>query len=105
MSKDLYLEGVTCRRCGGPVLEDPEQHLKGLDGLYACGECIPFIIDGEDGEDDDPQCVCGVYRSEHALLGCPEGFQTAREWNRERDFIQSLDDDEYEAIYHPGDYR
>lgn len=22
--------------------------------------------------DDDPQCVCGVYRSEHALCGCGE---------------------------------
>jgi hypothetical protein len=21
---------------------------------------------------DDPQCVCGVYRSEHALCGCGE---------------------------------
>ena len=22
--------------------------------------------------DDDPRCVCGVYRSEHALCGCGE---------------------------------
>lgn len=27
------------------------------------------------GEDDDPQCVCGVHRSEHALCGCPDGFE------------------------------
>lgn len=27
--------------------------------------------------DDDPQCVCGVYKSEHALCGCGE-------WERRR---------------------
>ena len=26
----------------------------------------------DDEEDDDPQCVCGVWRSEHALCGCGE---------------------------------
>ena len=31
-------------------------------------------------EDDDPQCVCGVYRSEHAMMGCKEGFQTPAQW-------------------------
>lgn len=49
--------------------------------------------------DDDPQCVCGVHYSEHFLFGCPEGFQTAEQWEREKKFIASLDDDEYEAIY------
>lgn len=24
---------------------------------------------------DDPECVCGVHRSEHLLLGCPDGFE------------------------------
>lgn len=27
------------------------------------------------GEEDDPVCVCGVHRSEHALCGCPDGFE------------------------------
>jgi len=36
--------------------------------LYPIPE--PVEIEG----DDDPQCVCGVHRSEHALCGCPEGF-------------------------------
>ena len=49
--------------------------------------------------DDDPQCVCGVYRSEHSMMGCSEGFQTPEQWEREREFIRSLDDDEYERIY------
>jgi len=37
--------------------------------------------------DDDPVCVCGTHRSEHALCGCPEGFQTPEDWRRERDAI------------------
>ena len=49
--------------------------------------------------DDDPQCVCGVYRSEHRAMGCREGFQTPEQWKSERDFLVSLDDDDYEAIY------
>lgn len=27
--------------------------------------------------DPDPRCVCGTARSEHALCGCPDGFQRA----------------------------
>lgn len=58
---------------------------------------------GESEEvDDDPQCVCGVYRSEHAMMGCPEGFQTAKQWEAEKEFIGSLDDWEYERIYGEG---
>lgn len=49
--------------------------------------------------DDDPVCVCGVARSEHAGLGCPEGFQRPQDWDVERAFIASLDDWEYERIY------
>lgn len=51
--------------------------------------------------DDDPQCVCGVYRSEHAMMGCSEGFQTAKAWESEKEFISSLNDDEFDRIYHP----
>jgi len=32
-------------------------------------------------EDNDPYCVCGVARSEHRMMGCPEGFQTPAQWN------------------------
>lgn len=32
--------------------------------------------DGELRGDPDPTCVCGVARSEHALLGCPDGFRS-----------------------------
>lgn len=28
--------------------------------------------------DHDPECVCGVARSEHAGLGCPDGFEPRR---------------------------
>lgn len=52
-------------------------------------------------EDDDPVCVCGVHRSEHKLCGCGEGFQRKLEWEKERRFIQSLSDEEYDRIYHP----
>ena len=49
-------------------------------------------------EDDDPICVCGVYRSEHAGMGCGN-FQTAEQWAAEKEFIMSLDDDQYHGIY------
>lgn len=60
--------------------------------------------------DEDPQCVCGVYRSEHGLMGCPEGFQTKESWDRERDAIRDHImrggdyDDEGRPIYHYHDY-
>jgi hypothetical protein len=47
---------------------------------------------------DDPVCVCGVPRSEHALCGCDEGFQSPDSWTQERALIASLDDWEYERI-------
>lgn len=50
-------------------------------------------------EDDDPYCVCGTARSEHHLLGCREGFQTADQWAAEKAFIESLSDWEYERMY------
>lgn len=28
--------------------------------------------------DPDPRCVCGTHLSEHALCGCPDGFERAR---------------------------
>lgn len=28
-------------------------------------------------DDEDPRCVCGTARSEHALCGCSDGFQRA----------------------------
>lgn len=43
----------------------------------------------EDEIDDDPRCVCGVYRSEHAGMGCPEGFQLPEAWAREREAIRA----------------
>jgi hypothetical protein len=47
-------------------------------------------------EDQDPLCACGVPKSEHDLLGCPEGFQTRKQWEEERqgilDAIWSQDD-------------
>ncbi len=43
--------------------------------------------DRDDEVDDDPVCVCGVYLSEHALCGCPEGFQTPDQWREERERI------------------
>jgi len=52
--------------------------------------------------DDDPRCVCGVYRSEHAAMGCPEGFQTPDSWEQEKAFIAELDDDMFERIYGGG---
>jgi hypothetical protein len=50
--------------------------------------------------DDDPQCVCGVYRSEHGMMGCTEGFQTAGSWAVERKAIQAMSDDEFERRYY-----
>lgn len=66
--------------------------------LGACEECLERI-EWEGEPDDDPVCVCGVSWSEHALCGCPEGFQTPDAWEREKAFIGSLDDWQYEQIY------
>ena len=63
---------------------------------FPCG--TPKDDAGVEYAEDDPRCVCGVYRSEHALCGCP-GFQTADDWKTERAFIESLSDWEYERIY------
>lgn len=52
----------------------------------------------KDEEYDDPPCCCGVYRSEHSMLGCGN-FQSPESWRTESEFITSLDDDEYERIY------
>jgi len=49
----------------------------------------------EEIEDDDPQCVCGVYLSEHRMMGCPEGFQTSAQWEKERQAIRERVDRDY----------
>jgi hypothetical protein len=65
---------------------------------YLCGKCEmgedeaaygPEPEPEEEDHDDDPRCVCGVYRSEHALMGCPEGFQTPNQWASEREAIRA----------------
>lgn len=53
-------------------------------------------------EDDDPRCVCGVYRSEHAMMGCPEGFQTAKQWDDERSAIHRFAEMEACGEIEPG---
>ena len=53
----------------------------------------------EDAEEIDDVCVCGVYRSEHALCGCPEGFTTAKAWEREKAGIREMDAETEEAVY------
>lgn len=55
--------------------------------------------DERDEQDADPVCVCGVARSEHALCGCSDGFQSAQSWQAERRFIESLDDWEFDHLY------
>lgn len=55
-------------------------------------DTIPPMTDREDdepteGEDDDPRCVCGTYKSEHALCGCSDGFQTPESWAKEVEAI------------------
>lgn len=52
-------------------------------------------------EDDDPQCVCGWYRSEHMMGGCRQ-FQTAEQWEREKEWLQNLSDEDYDRIYPDG---
>lgn len=53
----------------------------------------------EESEDPDPQCVCGTYRSEHALLGCREGFQTPAAWAVEHAIIVAMSPEDYERYY------
>jgi hypothetical protein len=47
--------------------------------------------------------VCGVWESEHRAMGCGN-FQRRVQWEVEKAFIQSLDDDQFDAIYHPDGY-
>lgn len=54
-------------------------------------------------EDDDPQCVCGVYRSEHSAMGCPEGFQTPAQWEAERARIAQQANRDEEGYWLYGD--
>lgn len=37
--------------------------------------------------EEDPLCICGTARSEHALCGCPDGFITPKAWARQRAII------------------
>ena len=54
-----------------------------------------LVYHPEPEENDDPKCVCGVYRSEHALCGCPEGFQSPESWEKERQAIRQQVWDDY----------
>jgi hypothetical protein len=53
-------------------------------------------VTGEDAEDDDPRCVCGVYLSEHSLCGCPDGFQTPKQYEASKK-AQSEHDERFDA--------
>lgn len=55
----------------------------------AVGDGELEAFEDEEAKDDDPQCVCGVYRSEHSAMGCPEGFQTPAQWAEEREQIRA----------------
>lgn len=85
-----YIEGAVCASCRRAVLADPTEH-ELVEGIYTCGECLSILQDNPDEveEDDDPQCgACGVYRSEHTLCGCSDGFITADAWRVEREAIR-----------------
>lgn len=49
--------------------------------------------------DDDPKCARGVHRSEHALCGCPDGFQSPASWAAESKTIAGMSDAEFESWY------
>lgn len=76
------------------------------------GELIQWIVTlviaggPHEEEDDDPVCVCGVYQSEHALCGCPDGFQRASTY---KGYEPDVDDDfpmsvEYDGLYGAPDF-
>lgn len=84
-----------------PPEEDDDDLVSGyVDGGNEAGDFQEPSVE----ENEDPVCVCGVHRSEHKLCGCGEGFQTPREWEREKQFIQALDEDDYDRIYHSSGY-
>lgn len=93
---DEMLTPQWCGQCDGGILNG--QFCTCELGVYAKDTSVD--PDSQD-YDDDPRCVCGVYRSEHSLCGCPEGFQTPKQWESEKEFISTLDDDQFEQIYHP----
>ena len=77
---------LTCQHCGGEgCLLNPTTFAKVI-----CPDCGGT---GETGN-DDPLCVCGTARSEHQLLGCPDGFQTKGAWAVARDAIYARVRDE-----------
>lgn len=61
-----------------PLPDAPEPSPAYVAALYArlYAKC-DALMNPAQAEDDDPVCVCGVYRSEHALCGCGE-------WERRR---------------------
>ena len=51
----------------------------------------------DEPEDIDPQCICGVYHSEHSMLGCSDGFMTPEDWERQKAAMRDriIEDDGY----------
>jgi hypothetical protein len=77
--------------CGeGWSWDNPPIHGDGSLPYCECGVCMRYRAEQNEAEeeDDDPRCVCGVYRSEHSMMGCPEGFQTPASWEVERAAIR-----------------
>jgi len=66
---------------------DNDPHAPGFVSETYVGNEKEVVVAPKEPEDDDPQCVCGVYRSEHAMMGCQEGFQTAEQWRSEKQVI------------------
>lgn len=57
------------------VAEQAQMHSAQLDAEEAARDADPYA---PFFPDDDPRCVCGTARSEHALCGCPDGFELPR---------------------------
>lgn len=68
-SEDAAGEVIGTCGCGADVIDPPA----GGGNPYCSARCpLDGALQEETTEDDDPQCVCGVHRSEHALCGCGE---------------------------------
>lgn len=81
------------------MMPEPMYYESGLEA--GAREEARMIAAWDDVDPNDLPCAwCGVARSEHALCGCPDGYQTQEQRKAESDHYSQMarnDDDAYES--------
>lgn len=71
-------------------------------GGSLCDLC-PECAEAPNEPDNDPICVCGVYRSEHQLCGCGE-WENAAQYKTHADYLNRYSDDDAPSCQECGSY-